>query len=153
MRTSACSGNVSTGSVTFDGTRESLIVTEKAHVAVSGLEDVVVIASEDAIYVGRLSDAQRVGPFPGAAYLWALWALFLGDAGMPGKRMSFSLVPEQGGGQDALYLEVASAVTVFLLAGRYAEAKAKRSAGSALRALLSGLPFWLRNRGNRLDVA
>jgi mannose-1-phosphate guanylyltransferase len=55
-------GNVSTGSVTFDGTKGSLVVTEKAHVAIGGLEDVVVIASEDAIYVGRLSDAQRVGP-------------------------------------------------------------------------------------------
>jgi mannose-1-phosphate guanylyltransferase len=55
-------GNVATGSVTFDGTRGSLVVTEKAHVAVGGLEDVVVIASEDAIYVGKLSDAQRVGP-------------------------------------------------------------------------------------------
>jgi mannose-1-phosphate guanylyltransferase len=55
-------GNVGTGSVTFDGTTQSLVVTEKAHVAVGGLDDVVVIASEDAIYVGRLSDAQRVGP-------------------------------------------------------------------------------------------
>lgn len=55
-------GNVGTGPVTFDGTRGSLVVTEKAHVAVGGLEDVVVIASEDAIYVGKLSDAQRVGP-------------------------------------------------------------------------------------------
>ena len=72
-----------------------------------------------------------------AAYLWSLWALFLGDAGMPGMRMTFTLVPEQGGGQDALYLEVASAVTVFLLAGRYAEARAKRRSGAALRALLA----------------
>jgi Cu+-exporting ATPase len=72
-----------------------------------------------------------------AAYLWSLWALFLGDAGMPGMRMSFSLVPEQGSGRDALYLEVASAVTVFLLAGRYAEARAKRRSGAALHALLA----------------
>jgi mannose-1-phosphate guanylyltransferase len=55
-------GNVGTGAVTFDGTTQSLVVTEKAHVAVGGLDDVVVIASEDAIYVGRLSEAQRVGP-------------------------------------------------------------------------------------------
>ncbi len=43
-------------------TRNSLIASERAHIAVEGLEDVAIIASEDAIYVGRLSDAQRVGP-------------------------------------------------------------------------------------------
>jgi Cu+-exporting ATPase len=71
-----------------------------------------------------------------AAYLWSLWALFLGDAGMPGMRMSFQLLPERGTGGDELYLEVAAAVTVFLLAGRYAEARAKRRSGAALGALL-----------------
>src|SRR3954467_9212567 len=71
-----------------------------------------------------------------AAYLWSLWALFLGDAGMPGMRMTFQLVPERGAGTSELYLEVASAVTVFLLAGRYAEARAKRRSGAALAALL-----------------
>ncbi|WP_369137128.1 heavy metal translocating P-type ATPase [Modestobacter versicolor] len=71
-----------------------------------------------------------------AAFLWSLWALFLGDAGMTGMRMSFELVPERGSGHDEIYLEVASAVTVFLLAGRYAEARAKRRSGSALTALL-----------------
>jgi Cu+-exporting ATPase len=71
-----------------------------------------------------------------AAYLWSLWALFLGDAGMPGMRMSFDLVPERGAGAHEIYLEVASAVTVFLLAGRYAEARAKRRSGAALTALL-----------------
>jgi len=71
-----------------------------------------------------------------AAYLWSLWALFLGDAGMPGMRMSFTLVPERGAGTSEIYLEVASAVTVFLLAGRYAEARAKRRSGAALTALL-----------------
>jgi P-type Cu+ transporter len=69
-----------------------------------------------------------------AAYLWSLWALFLGDAGLPGMRMTLSFLPERGG--DQLYLEVASAVTVFLLAGRYLEARAKRRSGAALRALL-----------------
>jgi Cu+-exporting ATPase len=72
----------------------------------------------------------------GAAYLWSLWALFLGDAGTPGMRMSFQLFPARGTGGDELYLEVASAVTVFLLAGRYAEARAKRRSGAALSALL-----------------
>jgi len=71
-----------------------------------------------------------------AAYLWSLWALFLGDAGMPGMRMAFTLLPEQGAGHDEIYLEVASAVTVFLLAGRWAEARARRRSGAALAALL-----------------
>ena len=68
-----------------------------------------------------------------AAFLWSLWALVLGDAGMPGMRMHFSFT---GSGGDELYLEVASAVTVFILAGRYAEARAKRRSSAALRALL-----------------
>ncbi|MCZ2828671.1 heavy metal translocating P-type ATPase [Modestobacter sp. VKM Ac-2986] len=71
-----------------------------------------------------------------AAYLWSLWALFLGDAGMAGMRMSFTLLPERGAGTHEIYLEVASAVTVFLLAGRWAEARAKRRSGAALAALL-----------------
>ncbi len=71
-----------------------------------------------------------------AAYLWSLWALFFGTAGVPGETMSFSLLPMEGS-TDALYLEVASAVTVFILAGRYFEAKAKKQSGAALRALLS----------------
>ncbi|HEV7774362.1 MAG TPA: heavy metal translocating P-type ATPase [Conexibacter sp.] len=71
-----------------------------------------------------------------AAWLWSLYALFLGDAGMPGMRMSFELVPARGGGTDEIYLEVASGVTVFILAGRYFEARAKRRAGAALHALL-----------------
>jgi len=54
--------NVANGAVTFSNTSRSLIVSERAHVAVEGLEDIAVIASEDAIYVGRLSDAQKVGP-------------------------------------------------------------------------------------------
>lgn len=56
-------GNVVTnGNATLSNTRNSLIVSERAHIAVEGLEDVAIIASEDAIYVGRLSEAQRVGP-------------------------------------------------------------------------------------------
>ena len=71
----------------------------------------------------------------GAAYLWSLWALFVGDAGMPGMTMPFSLRIERSTAAH-LYLEVAAAVVVFLLAGRYVEARAKRRAGAALRALL-----------------
>lgn len=73
----------------------------------------------------------------GAAYLWSLWALFFTDAGMAGVRMPFELLPSRAGGDEAsLYLEVASAVTTFIVAGRYFEARAKRTSGAALRALL-----------------
>jgi len=71
-----------------------------------------------------------------SAFAWSLWALFLGDAGDPAMRMSFDLTPSLGSGTDELYLEVASVVTVFILAGRWFEARAKRRAGAALRALL-----------------
>ncbi|HET6920471.1 MAG TPA: heavy metal translocating P-type ATPase [Jiangellaceae bacterium] len=71
-----------------------------------------------------------------AAFGWSLYALFLGDAGMPGARMSFDLLPQRGSGGDEIYLEIAAAVTVFILAGRYFEARARRQAGAALRALL-----------------
>ncbi len=68
-----------------------------------------------------------------AAYLWSLWALFLGDAGRIGMTMDWSWT---GGGADEIYLEVASAVTVFILAGHYLEANAKRESSAALRALM-----------------
>ena len=71
-----------------------------------------------------------------AAWLWSLYALFIGDAGMVGMTMTFDLIPEPGDGADEIYLEVAAALTVFILAGRYFEARAKRRAGAALSALL-----------------
>ena len=70
-----------------------------------------------------------------AAWLWSLYALFIGDAGMPGMRMEIELIP-RGGGGDEIYLETAAVVTTFILAGRYFEARAKRRAGAALKALL-----------------
>jgi len=70
-----------------------------------------------------------------AAYVWSLWALLFTDAGMTGMRMPFRLLPDDTG--DAhIYLEVAAAVTTFIIAGRYFEARAKRQSGAALRALL-----------------
>ena len=51
-------------------------------------------------------------------------------------RMSFDLIPQQGEGADHIYLETAAVVTTFILAGRYFEARAKRRAGAALKALL-----------------
>jgi Cu+-exporting ATPase len=71
-----------------------------------------------------------------AALGWSLYALFFGDAGMPGMKMPFELVTERGAGGDEIYLEVAAVVTTFILAGRYFEARAQRRAGAALEALL-----------------
>ena len=71
-----------------------------------------------------------------AAYLWSLYALFLGTAGQTGMRMGFAWLA-RGSGAGATYLEVASGVTALVLLGRYLEARAKRRSGAALRALLS----------------
>ncbi len=71
-----------------------------------------------------------------AAWTWSLYALFLGDAGMTGMRMTFDLFPEATSGAEHIYLEIAAVVTTFILAGRYFEARAKRRAGAALQALL-----------------
>ncbi|MET0933083.1 MAG: cation-translocating P-type ATPase [Mycetocola sp.] len=72
----------------------------------------------------------------GAAFLWSLWALFFGSAGMPGMTHEFRLFTPDADAASAIYLEVAAGVTVFLLLGRYLEQRSKRTAGQALRALL-----------------
>jgi Cu+-exporting ATPase len=71
-----------------------------------------------------------------AAFGWSLYALFLGTAGEIGMTHGFSWTAERGAGGAQVYLEVAAGVTVFILAGRYFEARAKRRSGAALRALL-----------------
>ncbi|MEU6671172.1 heavy metal translocating P-type ATPase [Streptomyces sp. NPDC046727] len=71
-----------------------------------------------------------------AAFLWSLWALFFGTAGMPGMTHSFELTIARSDGAGNIYLEAAAGVTAFILAGRYFEARSKRKAGAALRALL-----------------
>ncbi|MGP4012790.1 heavy metal translocating P-type ATPase [Streptomyces sp. 4N124] len=71
-----------------------------------------------------------------AAFGWSLWALFFGDAGMPGMRDSFRLTVGGMDGASTIYLEVASGVVAFILLGRYLEARSKRRAGAALRALM-----------------
>ena len=70
-----------------------------------------------------------------AAFLWSLYALFFGTAGEPGMHMTLSLLSNRSGASE-IYLEVAAAVTVFILAGRYIEARVKRESGAALQALL-----------------
>jgi mannose-1-phosphate guanylyltransferase/mannose-6-phosphate isomerase len=54
-------GNVARGPVTLYNSRNSFVFSEGAHVAVNGVDDAVVVVSEDAVYVGKLSDAQDVG--------------------------------------------------------------------------------------------
>src|SRR5690606_23086906 len=71
-----------------------------------------------------------------AAFGWSLYALFLGTAGMPGMRHGFAFALSRSEGAANIYLEVGSAVTMFILAGRYFEKRAKRQAGTALRARL-----------------
>ncbi|GAA1403485.1 heavy metal translocating P-type ATPase [Catellatospora coxensis] len=71
-----------------------------------------------------------------AAFGWSLWALFFGTAGEPGMTHPFTLSISRSDGAGNIYLEVAAAVTVFILAGRFFEARSKRRAGAALRALL-----------------
>ncbi|MEU9242347.1 heavy metal translocating P-type ATPase [Streptomyces sp. NPDC048385] len=71
-----------------------------------------------------------------AAFGWSLWALFFGHAGMPGMRHGFDLTVSRTDGSSSIHLEAAAGVTAFILAGRYLEAKSKRRAGAALRALL-----------------
>jgi Cu+-exporting ATPase len=71
-----------------------------------------------------------------AAYGWSLYALLLGGAGEPGHRHTFGVSLSSTGSGAHLYLEVAAGVTAFVLAGRYAEARARRRSGAALDALL-----------------
>jgi Cu+-exporting ATPase len=71
-----------------------------------------------------------------AAFGWSVYALFWGTAGMTGMKHPFELTVQRGSGEGNIYLEAAAGVTTFILAGRYFEMRAKRRAGSALRALL-----------------
>ncbi|MET0734095.1 MAG: heavy metal translocating P-type ATPase [Microbacterium sp.] len=71
-----------------------------------------------------------------AAFLWSLYALFFGHAGMPGMTHEFEWTVQPADGAGQIYLEVAAGVTMFVLAGRYFEVRSKRRAGAALRALL-----------------
>lgn len=70
-----------------------------------------------------------------AAFIWSLYALFLGDAGQVGMTHDFQLLAQPGDAASHIYLEVCSGVTVFILGGRYFEKRAKVRAGDALRSL------------------
>lgn len=71
-----------------------------------------------------------------AAFSWSVYALFFGTAGVPGLQHPFEFTVQRGDAASHIYLEAAAGVTTFILAGRYFEAKAKRTASAALRALL-----------------
>jgi len=71
-----------------------------------------------------------------AAFGWSLWALFFGDAGMAGMHDEFRFTVSRMDGASTIYLEVAAGVVAFILLGRYLEARSKRRAGAALRALM-----------------
>ncbi|MQY05209.1 heavy metal translocating P-type ATPase [Actinomadura macrotermitis] len=71
-----------------------------------------------------------------AAFGWSLWALFFGSAGEPGMKHGFELSMTRSDGSANIYLEAAAGVIAFILAGRYFEARSKRRAGAALKALL-----------------
>ena len=69
--------------------------------------------------------------------LWSWWALLWGGAGMLGMRMQMSLIPRAAhAGHAEIYFEGACMIVVFLLTGRYLEARARYRAGDALRSLL-----------------
>jgi len=84
-----------------------------------------------------------------AAMSWSVWALIFGNAGEIGMKMNMSLFPRsatsvmtdhssmESGSHDEIYLEVATTLVTFLLAGRYFEVRSRRRAGAALRSLLS----------------
>ncbi|MEU7576939.1 heavy metal translocating P-type ATPase [Streptomyces sp. NPDC041068] len=70
-----------------------------------------------------------------ASFGWSAYALFLGGAGVPGMTMPFSLLPSADDGTAHVYLEAAVGVPLFVLTGRYLEARARHGTGVALRAL------------------
>ena len=85
---------------------------------------------------------------------WSLYALFLGDAGMPDMRMSFELIPDSAGsGADEIYLEVGAVVTTFLLAGPLLrgarQAPRRRRPDGAARARRQGRRSWPTARAPR----
>ncbi|GAB2536337.1 heavy metal translocating P-type ATPase [Brachybacterium huguangmaarense] len=71
-----------------------------------------------------------------AAYLWSLWAMLFGGAGMIGMRMDFSWAPALAGGHHEIYFESAAVITTLILLGRWAQARAVHRSAEALRTLL-----------------
>lgn len=72
-----------------------------------------------------------------AAYFWSVVAMVFGHAGMIGMKHEISFALERSDGFGNIYFEAAAAIITFILTGRYFEAKSRRSAGEAVRALLT----------------
>ena len=73
----------------------------------------------------------------GIATLWSLWAMFFGHAGEVGLTHEFTLRPGGGGhASSMIYFEAAAGVTTFILLGRWIEARSKKQAGAAIKALM-----------------
>ncbi|MGW0768955.1 heavy metal translocating P-type ATPase [Streptomyces sp. NPDC002676] len=91
----------------------------------------------------------------GASFSWSTYALFFGGAGEPGMRMPFTLVPSASDGAAHVYLEAAVGVPLFVLAGRFLEARARRGTGAALRSLaqLAAKEVTVREGGAELLIA
>lgn len=70
-----------------------------------------------------------------ASFGWSAYALFLGGAGVPGMTMPFTLLPSADNGTAHVYLEAAVGVPLFVLTGRFLEARARHGTGAALRSL------------------
>ncbi|MCM3500540.1 heavy metal translocating P-type ATPase [Microbacterium sp. P26] len=88
-----------------------------------------------------------------AAYLWSVWALIFGNAGVIGIRHEVMLFGPVHDATSVIYFEVAAAVTVFLLLGRVIEQRSTRRAGAALRSLLDlGAREAELADGRRIDV-
>ncbi|MGW0882676.1 heavy metal translocating P-type ATPase [Streptomyces sp. NPDC002671] len=90
-----------------------------------------------------------------ASFSWSAYALFLGGAGEPRMRMPFTLVPSASDGAAHVYLEAAVGVPLFVLAGRFLEARARRGTGAALRSLaqLAAKEVTVREGGAELLIA
>ena len=90
-----------------------------------------------------------------AALGWSVYALFFGTAGTPGMTHPFELTIQPSDGAGNIYLEAAAGVTTFILAGRYFEARSKRQAGAALRALLElgAKEVWVLRNGREERVS
>lgn len=71
-----------------------------------------------------------------ASSLWSWWALLFGGAGELGMRMSMPLLPRAAGHHAEIYFEGATTIVLFLLLGRWMEARTRYRAGDALRSLL-----------------
>ncbi len=71
-----------------------------------------------------------------ASFLWSVWALFFGRAGLPGLKHEFHFTVTPGDADMNIYLEAMAGIIMFVLIGRYFEKRSKRNAGQALRELM-----------------